>query len=341
MYVQHIIRPVKDGEQQLSGRAEKNKLIETVKSGGDDNLRPTHRDFVVQIAIHSMIIFASLIRWQLMARWFTQPWITFPILWALVCLETLVYQLCFDYVEERPRSSWNYKKWLYSCIKPGAVNALVPLLLIPFKFVPSGSISSMEDVAWSFIHSVWRVLLFEIGLDIAYYTRHKVWHSNKAFTWIHKRHHSDTGKLHGHLVTYETYVASWVEEMYIGAIYIWGVMPNSVIGLNWNFLDFAIAQAYMSYGEQYIHAGIGEDENRKETFFSRYGVLYWRLFTNPLNINLTAADHAAHHKYYSCNFAKRYNIWDKMFGTYRDFHEKRPFQRKSRTNTNAPLVQAK
>lgn len=291
-----------------------------------NNMRPTRRDFAVQIVLHTMIILASLIRWQIMSRLLTQVWFSFPLHYALMLAETFIYQLCFDYVEGRwSIGQWDIKVWLYVCLKPAFVNTTTPILLIPFRILPQGHLTSIGDFVWSFLHSTWRVVLFEIGIDLSYYTRHKVWHTDDRFVWVHKPHHTDTGKHCGHLVTYETYVATWAEEIWIGSIYVWGYLPCYYLGLNWNWLDVAIATSYISYGEQWLHAGIGEDPTKKETFFSRYGVLFWRIFTNPVGINITAADHAAHHKYYSCNFAKRYTLWDKLLGTYRDYHQPRKF----------------
>jgi sterol desaturase/sphingolipid hydroxylase (fatty acid hydroxylase superfamily) len=66
--------------------------------------------------------------------------------------------------------------------------------------------------------------------------------------------------------------------------------------------------AYKQYTELAGHSG------KMLSPASSFPQFIWlpRLF----NIQLYAEDHDLHHKVSNCNFAKRFSLWDKVFGTY-------------------------
>jgi sterol desaturase/sphingolipid hydroxylase (fatty acid hydroxylase superfamily) len=41
-----------------------------------------------------------------------------------------------------------------------------------------------------------------------------------------------------------------------------------------------------------------------------------------LDISLYAEDHTLHHSHNNCNYSKRFSLWDKLFGTYKNKYKK-------------------
>lgn len=67
--------------------------------------------------------------------------------------------------------------------------------------------------------------VFDLGLDFGFYCFHRVCHMNRwLYFQVHRDHHVDTAKEHGHLVAYETYTITWVETASITASYFIGLM---------------------------------------------------------------------------------------------------------------------
>jgi sterol desaturase/sphingolipid hydroxylase (fatty acid hydroxylase superfamily) len=40
--------------------------------------------------------------------------------------------------------------------------------------------------------------------------------------------------------------------------------------------------------------------------------------TKSLNIELYTEDHDSHHRFFKYNYSKRFSLWDKVFGTYKN-----------------------
>jgi hypothetical protein len=171
-----------------------------------------------------------------------------PMLVLLYCYETWMLQWMIDFAEGRPHMSMamsmdkpgsannptvskmkkkNLWWWLYCCLKPGVVNGF--WLHAIFHVIGMPTDKQPVNVWSTLLHSVWRIPLFELGLDLAFYLAHRWWHHNsRLYMWVHQQHHvhpwadadqehghngghehsNSGGHAHGHLVTHDSYSLS-------------------------------------------------------------------------------------------------------------------------------------
>ena len=72
-------------------------------------------------------------------------------------------------------------------------------------------------------------------------------------------------------------------------------------------LELGVAKTYLLFQELYGHAGV---QHRGRNFGPAPWLVSW------LDIELRAEDHQRHHIQASCNFSKRFSLWDKLLGTF-------------------------
>ena len=302
------------------------------------------------------VLVSTIIRWQVLS-WSDLTISSVPMMVLLYCYETWMLQWMIDYAEGRPHMAMvmnvdkvkrednstvaktkkkNMWWWLYCCLKPGVVNGLWMHVLVHVVGMP---IDKQPVNVWStLLHSVWRVPLFELGLDLAFYLTHRWWHRNtRLYVWVHKQHHvhpwadADQGHGHGHLVTYDSYNLSWSEALWVGACYGVGLLllhccsfvclpsfaPSDPFGgwATWTWaycgkldlLELSLMLSYVSYIEMWGHAG---------STYDRVVKVAWRILPESLGITMEAAGHNLHHEQARYNFSKRFVVWDHAFGTF-------------------------
>lgn len=72
-------------------------------------------------------------------------------------------------------------------------------------------------------------------------------------------------------------------------------------------LEFSIAKTYLLFQELYGHAGVSHKGRN-------FGPAPW--LPVLLGFELRSDDHQKHHIQASCNFSKRFSLFDKLFGTW-------------------------
>ena len=149
-----------------------------------------------------------------------------------------------------------------------------------------------------------RSFLFELVFDFQHYWIHRLMHINRfLYVNIHKIHHSNI-----HPTAIDTYLQHPVDVLLTTSIptitsffILYTISPVSK-------LELYILMVYKSYLEVSGHLG-------KQTYpSSSFSQFIWlpRFF----NIQLYGEDHDLHHSANNCNYAKRFSIWDKVFGTH-------------------------
>ena len=160
----------------------------------------------------------------------------------------------------------------------------------------------VTDITHSIIYFIPTSFLFELIMDFFHYWSHRILHLNKKlYVNIHKTHHRHTNP-----VIINTYYFSPLDV--IGTITIPMALTVCLFPYKLSLFDYAMLSVYKQYTELSGHSGKMLEPG------SSFPQFIW--LPRMLNIQLYAEDHDLHHKVSNCNFAKRFSLWDKVFGTY-------------------------
>lgn len=143
--------------------------------------------------------------------------------------------------------------------------------------------------------------LFEIIFDFFHYWTHRFCHTNRyMYEHSHKKHH-----IHKDVSPIITFYQHPID------IIISNIIPMILtlfIFRKISMLQFANIMVYKTFTEISGHHG-------KQTYPNAcFPQCIW--LPKILQIHLYAEDHDRHHTLNNCNYAKRFSLWDKLFGTY-------------------------
>jgi sterol desaturase/sphingolipid hydroxylase (fatty acid hydroxylase superfamily) len=145
---------------------------------------------------------------------------------------------------------------------------------------------------------------FEVVFDLFHYVTHRLSHEIKfLYLNVHKKHHT-----HTHPQAVLTYYHNPVDVIFTNSIP--QILTLCVVPRPTRYQWIAIL-VYKSFIEISGHTGKALYPTGSFTQF----VWLPRFF----GIQLYAEDHDLHHTHSRCNYAKRFSLWDKLFGTYRAF----------------------
>lgn len=163
---------------------------------------------------------------------------------------------------------------------------------------PISASNMVSSIVWFIPMS----LCFEIILDFFHYWSHRILHLNKSlYVNTHKIHHKHTNP-----VIINAYCFS--PSDLILTISIPMILTVYIFPYKLSLFEFAMISVYKQYTELAGHSG------KQLAPASSFPQCIW--LPRLLNIHLYAEDHDLHHKTSNCNFAKRFSLWDKVFGTY-------------------------
>jgi len=175
--------------------------------------------------------------------------------------------------------------------------------LFIYNYLIDNELTDMQNIINSLLYFIPISFLFEIILDFFHYWTHRILHINKQFyKTIHKTHHK-----HANPVLINAYYFSPLDI--IITINIPTILAISMLPYNLSLFQYTMMTVYKHYGEIAGHSG------KKLSPSSSLPQCVW--LPRLLNIELYAEDHDAHHKFNNCNYAKRFSLWDKLFGTYK------------------------
>uniref|UniRef100_A0A6C0D7X2 Fatty acid hydroxylase domain-containing protein n=1 Tax=viral metagenome TaxID=1070528 RepID=A0A6C0D7X2_9ZZZZ len=141
--------------------------------------------------------------------------------------------------------------------------------------------------------------LFEIIFDFFHYITHSYLHTNKyLYKIIHKKHHK-----HFNLKSILTFYHHPLDIIITNTIPLFitiYLMPNI------SYFQLLIIMTYKTFIEISGHSG-------KKVNPGSFPQFIWlpKLF----NMQLFTRNHNLHHTNVNCNYAKRFNLWDRLFGT--------------------------
>ena len=142
--------------------------------------------------------------------------------------------------------------------------------------------------------------LFEIIFDLFHYISHRILHSKHFYKYCHKKHHKFS---HPSIITtfYQDPLDIFMSNS-IPTIVTLVCLPNI------SYFQFHLISIYKSFIEISGHCGKWSNPT------GCFPQLMW--FPKMLHIELYTEDHDRHHTENNCNYAKRFSLWDKAFGTY-------------------------
>lgn len=145
--------------------------------------------------------------------------------------------------------------------------------------------------------------LFEVILDLFHYCVHRLLHHKWLYAYIHKKHHRFH---HPHsMTTFYHHPLDIILTISVPTVLsIWLIPPVSSF-------EFILLSMYKIFSEISGHAG----KHLAPT--GSFPQCIW--LPKGLSIDLYTEDHDLHHSLNNCNYAKRFSLWDKLFGTYRAF----------------------
>jgi len=161
---------------------------------------------------------------------------------------------------------------------------------------------SLSDITGSIVYFIPVSFAFEIILDFFHYWSHRILHLNKyLYTRSHKTHHKFANP-----VMINAYYFSQTDIFC--TIIVPMILTVNIFPYQLSFFDLVMISVYKQYSELAGHSG------KMLAPVSSFPQCIW--IPRLLNIELYAEDHDLHHKVSHCNFAKRFSLWDKIFGTY-------------------------
>ena len=165
----------------------------------------------------------------------------------------------------------------------------------------------INDSPYSFIMQwvlfIPKSFFWEITFDFFHYWTHRAAHMDKRlYMLLHYDHHlhEKPGPLSTFIMTTEDFVLTNI---------IPAALAFHLLGLKFTLFQLHLLMTYKTSVEIGGHSGIDDDNWHS---FMQFPLLP-RLFPELL---ATAGDHDLHHSRKTINFAKRFKLWDIVFGTY-------------------------
>ena len=151
------------------------------------------------------------------------------------------------------------------------------------------------------------MFIWEIWFEFGHYWGHRMGH---YFKWLydfgHSKHHENVSPdaFDGLNITLDdAMLTNWVPHMFsmfITTKLIFGNRPFSLF-------EYHLLSSYKTFVEVTGHVGVD---------FKGHSFPMFPPLSYYLGIDIgTAAYHSLHHRYYTCNYSKRFTLWDRVFGT--------------------------
>lgn len=154
---------------------------------------------------------------------------------------------------------------------------------------------------YTYIFFIPHSFIFEIVFDFFHYCFHRLCHTNKLlYKHVHSHHHADS-----RITVYTTFCQHPIDLLLTNIIPV--ICTSYIVPINHYYLFiFFWCKSFLE-----ISGHLGKDIN---------GLSFPQFIWLPkfFNICLKAKHHNFHHIMPLKNFAKRFTLWDKVFGTFQD-----------------------
>jgi len=214
-----------------------------------------------------------------------------------------IYGSVFDWIKaekrQKPVEKFFGEFHLYVWVA-GLVEGITLVgLILTLPFVPGGF------TVQSYLLFFPVMFLFEVIFDFFHYWTHRISHFGVLYKRIHKIHHR-----HQYPTPITTFYQHPVDLVlsnsipsFIGlAIVMWG------FGIQITYFQLALISCWKTVIE------IGGHLGKKIAPASSFPQFVW--LAKWLGWELYIEDHDLHHEKFTCNYSKRFGLWDRVFGTY-------------------------
>jgi len=170
-------------------------------------------------------------------------------------------------------------------------------------FTPLGCVKKL------FLFTI-EMFCWEIWFDFGHYWGHRLAHIFKGlYEFGHKYHHENVSPdaFDGLNITFDdAMLTNWIPHMmsmFLTTTLLFGGRPFSLF-------EYMLLSSYKTFVEVTGHVGV----DFKGHSFPMFPPL---AYYTGIDIG-TAAYHSLHHRYYTVNYAKRFTLWDRVFGTMKE-----------------------
>jgi sterol desaturase/sphingolipid hydroxylase (fatty acid hydroxylase superfamily) len=184
--------------------------------------------------------------------------------------------------------------WFYITFNRLVMLPLISWMIVRTVWGSNAVVYDMEKLDW-FNGLVMFVVVFSLS-DFTYYASHRIVHKVPfLYKYIHKHHHGESEPIRGWA---DTCNATPLDFFYTGFCtspmsVLWLMPKNSV-----HIVAIGLCLWVNSFVGSLGHCRLD---------------LNWGAFNTRF--------HAGHHGYSKCNFAQNIELWDRIFGTFRDYGE--------------------
>lgn len=224
-----------------------------------------------------------------------------PILFLLgiISMHLMVYYLVWSSVSNKPLLPEIKNQYQLNLLDIRYIITWAIIEGILYQFV---NLQKNDNIWYNIATFIPVTFLFEIIYDLIFFLHHYIVHKNKIiYRLLHKTHHLH----HNNINIISLYYTDPI-DISINVIYI--IIITYLIPIY--ELQFFIWIFHKLLVELGGHSGT----NDNHSCFSQL-VFIPRL----LDIDLNKADHFLHHLSNKYNYSKRFSLWDKVFGTYREY----------------------
>ena len=224
---------------------------------------------------------------------------------GFVVARNITFSYGIEYLtRNKPLVSSRYKEpleqypgeFLCYLVKASALEvATTQLMMVScFKFWPS---------PWQLVAMIPISFGAEIFFDLLHYIAHRIFHETPyLYRNFHKTHHR-----HQHVKPILAFYQDQVDLVFSNSLPLLATYYLLRYFFNISHSHIAIMYTYKVFIEV---AGHG---NKRSYPTSSFPQLVW--LPKTLGISLYTEDHNEHHTNPTCNYAKRFSLWDQMFGT--------------------------
>lgn len=190
---------------------------------------------------------------------------------------------------------------LYVWIAAFAESITLSILLKVLPFSPIGF------TPWSYLTFFPIMFLFEVIFDFFHYWSHRLSHSGVLYRKIHKMHHKY--RYPSPITSFYQHPLELVISNSIPSFLTFTIMI-CMLGIPITYFQLVLLMCWKTVIEVAGH--IGKCLAPASSFPQFVWLSKW------LNFELYVEDHDLHHREFTCNYSKRFSLWDKVFGTYTD-----------------------
>ena len=148
--------------------------------------------------------------------------------------------------------------------------------------------------------------LFEIIFDFFHYGAHRMLHDKSVYKYLHKKHHKFNDPIA--ITTFYQDPFDLLLTNSIPTVLALYMVPGI------SYFQFHMMTIYKSFIEISGHSG--------KILYPTTSFIQLMWLPKWLHIELSSEDHDIHHSLNNCNYAKRFSLWDKVFGTYVSFYKR-------------------